>query len=131
MRCANKRSNCMSKGQTIGGLGRLVGVDHVTVMHWVRAHTDQLPVAPQPKQVEVAEQDELFTFIGCEKNEVYVRGGEIEPGERALTSWPVQNNKKLICPNQRLKQLVAARQGLFAAALSVEDVAQSTWLQAA
>ena len=65
------------------------------------------------------------------RHDVDVRGGEIEPGERALTSWPVQNNKKLICPNQRLKQLVAARQGLFAAALSVEDVAQSTWLQAA
>ena len=37
------------EGTNYRRIGRLLGVDHVTVMHWVRAHTDQLPVAPQPK----------------------------------------------------------------------------------
>ena len=48
-------------------IGRILGVDHVTVMHWVRAHTDQLPEAPQPRPVVMAEQDELFTFVGKKK----------------------------------------------------------------
>jgi transposase-like protein len=48
-------------------IGRILGVDHVTVMHWVRAHADQLPDAPQPKRVVMAEQDELFTFVGKKK----------------------------------------------------------------
>jgi transposase-like protein len=48
-------------------IGRILEVDHVTVMHWVRAHSDQLPDAPQPKQVVMAEQDELFTFVGKKK----------------------------------------------------------------
>ena len=36
-------------------------------MHWVRAHADQLPDAPRPKRVVMAEQDELFTFVGQKK----------------------------------------------------------------
>ena len=43
------------------------GVDHVTVMWWVRADADQLPDAPQPRRVVMAEQDELFTFVGKKK----------------------------------------------------------------
>lgn len=29
-------------------IGRQLGVDHVMVMTWVKAHMDQLPDAPQP-----------------------------------------------------------------------------------
>jgi transposase-like protein len=55
------------EGTNYRRIGRILGVDHVTVMHWVSAHADQLPDAPQPKQVVMAEQDELFTFIGKKK----------------------------------------------------------------
>ena len=48
-------------------IGRLLGVDHVSVMNWVKAHADQLPPAPRPEQVENAELDELFTFVGKKK----------------------------------------------------------------
>ena len=55
------------EGTNYRRIGRILDVDHVTVMHWVRAHVDQLPTAPQPKQVVMVEQDELFTFIGKKK----------------------------------------------------------------
>jgi transposase-like protein len=49
-------------------IGRLLGVDHKSVMLWVKAHADSLPSkAPVPQQVVVAEQDELFTYVGKKK----------------------------------------------------------------
>lgn len=51
-------------------IGRHLGVDHVTVMHWVKAHTDQLPPAPLPaeKPLHIVEMDELYSFIGKKKS---------------------------------------------------------------
>ena len=50
-------------------IARHLGVDHVTVMHWVKAHTDQLPAAPLPpeKPLHIIEMDELYSFIGKKK----------------------------------------------------------------
>jgi transposase-like protein len=48
-------------------IGRLLEVDHKTIMHWVKAYSDQLPPAPLPTDVNNAELDELFTFIGRKK----------------------------------------------------------------
>src|SRR5512134_1963869 len=48
-------------------IGRLLGIDHKTVMLWVRVHSASLPAAPLPSEVVVAEQDELFTFVGKKK----------------------------------------------------------------
>ncbi len=47
---------------------RQLGVVHQTVANWVVAHADALPDhPPQPDQVETAELDELYTFIGHKK----------------------------------------------------------------
>jgi transposase-like protein len=48
---------------------RHAGVSHGTVANWIKAYVDSLPdELPGPaKPVEVAEQDELFTFIGRKK----------------------------------------------------------------
>ena len=48
---------------------RHVGVSHGTVANWFREYADNLPEEmPQPEtRIEVAEQDELFTFIGDKK----------------------------------------------------------------
>lgn len=48
---------------------RHVGVSHGTVANWIKAYVDSLPdELPGPdKPVEVAEQDELFTFVGRKK----------------------------------------------------------------
>jgi len=45
-------------GSNYRQVGRQLGVDHVTVMHWVRAHVARLP-PPVP--------DELHTFVGSKK----------------------------------------------------------------
>jgi transposase-like protein len=57
-----------SDGLNYRRIGRVLGVDHVTVMLWVKAHVDQLPeLPPQPNDVGVIELDELFTFVGKKK----------------------------------------------------------------
>jgi hypothetical protein len=49
-----------------------VGVSHGTVANWIKAYVDSLPTElPRPNMpVEVAEQDELFTFIGAKKTKL-------------------------------------------------------------
>lgn len=49
-------------------IGRLLGVDHKSVMNWVKAYTAQLPPPPVPNDVNNAELDELFTFVGKKKS---------------------------------------------------------------
>ena len=48
---------------------RHVGVSHGTVANWFKEYADNLPdELPVPeKKVDVAEQDELFTFVGKKK----------------------------------------------------------------
>lgn len=52
-------------------IARHLEVDHVTVMNWVKAHTDQLPPAPVPaeKPLHIVEMDELYTFVGKKKTD--------------------------------------------------------------
>ena len=56
-------------GVSFRRIGRHLGVDHVTVMNWVKAYTHQLPDAPVPTErpLHVVEMDELYTFIGKKK----------------------------------------------------------------
>ena len=54
-------------GVSFRRIARHLAVDHKTIIHWVNAHTDQLPPAPVPNDVNNAEQDELFTFVGKKK----------------------------------------------------------------
>lgn len=56
-------------GMSFRKIARHLGVDHVTVMHWVKARSDQLPPAPLPSEtpLHVVEMDELFTFVGKKK----------------------------------------------------------------
>jgi transposase-like protein len=56
-------------GMNLRRIARQLGVVHQTVANWVTAHADALPdQPPQPAgPVEVAELDELYTFIGHKK----------------------------------------------------------------
>ena len=56
--------------------GRHLGVDHVTVMNWVKAHVDQLPAAEEAieEPAPIVEMDELYTFVGRKK-----AGGTLSP----------------------------------------------------
>jgi len=57
-------------GMSFRRIGRHLGVDHVTVMNWIKAFADQLPAAPLPEErpLHVVEMDELYTFIGQKKS---------------------------------------------------------------
>jgi transposase-like protein len=54
-------------GMSLRRIGRHLGIDHKTVSHWVKAYAAQLADAPMPSDVNNAEMDELFTFIGSKK----------------------------------------------------------------
>jgi transposase-like protein len=56
-------------GVSFRRIGRHLGVDHVTVMNWVKAYSNQLPDAlmPTERPLHVVEMDELYTFIGKKK----------------------------------------------------------------
>jgi len=55
-------------GMNYRRIGRHLGVDHKSVINWVKAHTDQLPAAALPDDVNNAELDELYTFVGQKKS---------------------------------------------------------------
>ena len=48
-------------------IGRLLNVNHQSVINWVNAYATSLPEAPTPEEVETVEMDELYTFIGEKK----------------------------------------------------------------
>lgn len=56
-------------GVSFRRIARHRGVDHVTVMLWVKAHVDRLPPAPLPTEtpLHIVEMDELYTFVGQKK----------------------------------------------------------------
>ena len=57
-------------GMSLRRIGRHLGIDHKTVGHWVNAYAAQLETAPVPRDVNNAEMDELFTFVGSKKRGV-------------------------------------------------------------
>lgn len=54
-------------GMNLRRIARHLGVHHQSVANWVKTHAMQIPPAPVPATVEVAEMDELFTFIQSKK----------------------------------------------------------------
>ncbi|MEO8393283.1 MAG: hypothetical protein ABI700_09850 [Chloroflexota bacterium] len=48
-------------------IARFLGFDHKTVIHWVKAHTDQLPPAPLPHDLNNAELDSCSSNIEMKK----------------------------------------------------------------
>lgn len=52
---------------------RCTGVNHNTVINWVRQRGEQLPDAPESKMIpDLAQLDELHTFVGQKKQSVAV-----------------------------------------------------------
>jgi transcriptional regulator with XRE-family HTH domain len=55
------------EGMSLRAIGRVIGVSPQSVSNWLRAQASQLPPAPMPDDIDVAELDEMFTFIGDKK----------------------------------------------------------------
>ena len=58
-------------GMNFRRIGRTLGVNHQSVINWVNDHVVTLPDEPPlpDESPEVAELDEMFTFIGEKKTE--------------------------------------------------------------
>jgi transposase-like protein len=56
------------EGTNFRRIGRVLGVNHQSVINWVNAYHASLPAAEQPVTTpETLEMDELFTFVGSKK----------------------------------------------------------------
>ena len=56
------------EGTNFRRIGRVLGVNHQSVINWVNSYHASLPAAePSVASPEVVELDELFTFIGSKK----------------------------------------------------------------
>jgi transposase-like protein len=58
------------EGNTLRGIGRLLGIHHQTVANWLEEVADHLPPAPLPKEVRIGELDELYTSIQGKKTAI-------------------------------------------------------------
>jgi transposase-like protein len=56
-------------GMNLRKIARHLKVAPQTVALWVTDRAEALPQAPMPNQVQEAEMDEIFTFIGDKKTE--------------------------------------------------------------
>lgn len=56
-------------GTAFRAIARRLKVNHQTVINWVTAYANQMDDKPpiQEGPIEVAELDELFTFVGSKK----------------------------------------------------------------
>lgn len=66
-------------GMNLRRIGRQLKVNPQSVANWIKAHAEILPPAPVPEEIENAELDELFTFIGEKKTESTSLRAWIEP----------------------------------------------------
>lgn len=56
------------EGTNFRRIGRVLGVNHQSVINWVNAYHASLPAAEHPvASPETLEMDELFTFVGSKK----------------------------------------------------------------
>jgi transposase-like protein len=62
------------EGNGFRRIGRLLSVNHQSVVNWINAFHAQLRAKklalPMPGQVSTLEMDELFTFIGAKKSQL-------------------------------------------------------------
>ncbi len=60
-------------GMGFPGIERVSGINHNTIINWVRAAGLSLADAPASHQIpEVTELDELQTFVGAKQNKVWL-----------------------------------------------------------
>jgi len=56
-------------GMNLRRIARHLGVNDQTIANWVRKYAEQLSKPPMPKEVQIAELDEVFSFIESKKTE--------------------------------------------------------------
>jgi hypothetical protein len=73
------------EGTNFRRIGRILGVNHQSVVNWVNAYHASLPAAAQAvAAAETLEMDELFTFVGSKK--ARLTSSPSSKGRRAASS---------------------------------------------
>ena len=57
------------EGNSQRAIARILKISPQSVANWVGAYVDKLPPAKQPTNLNVAELDELYTFLGDKKTD--------------------------------------------------------------
>ncbi len=55
------------EGNSQRAIARILKISQQSVANWINAYVDKLPSAERPENLNVAELDELYTFIGDKK----------------------------------------------------------------
>lgn len=55
------------EGNSYGAIGRILQVNPQSVANWVKEYSAKLPSAPVPAKPNIAELDELYTYLGQKK----------------------------------------------------------------
>ncbi|MBT3190737.1 MAG: helix-turn-helix domain-containing protein [Anaerolineae bacterium] len=55
------------EGNSQRAIARILKISQQSVANWINAYVDKLQPAEQPKKMNVAELDELYTFVGDKK----------------------------------------------------------------
>lgn len=63
--------NMYLNGMGFRGIERVTGIHHTTIMNWVAESGEQLP-EDELEEPELAELDELQTYVGCKTNKIWV-----------------------------------------------------------
>jgi insertion element IS1 protein InsB len=73
------------EGTNFRRIGRVLGVNHQSVVNWVNSYHASLPAATAPVTApETLEMDELFTFVGSKKGQH--SSSRLSSGRRAASS---------------------------------------------
>ena len=66
-----RREHCLKmyvNGVGFRAIARITGINHNTIIRWVKKVAIELPLAPNPQEIpEITEIDELQTFVGKKK----------------------------------------------------------------
>jgi len=69
------------------GIEPVTGVNHNTILNWVKLAAQNLPNAPQSSEIpQITEIDELQTFAGSKKKKVWIWSA-IDHGHQGILSW--------------------------------------------
>lgn len=55
------------EGTNFRRIGRILSVNHQSVVNWINAYHQKLPNSKQTGKPETIELDEMFTFVGAKK----------------------------------------------------------------
>ena len=59
------------EGNSQRAIGRILKVSQQSVANWINAYVEKLPPAERPEKLNIAELDEMYTFIGDKKQNLH------------------------------------------------------------